>query len=275
MITIDQPTFEQHVPAFASAEDYTYMRIRPYIDVMTRAVEEREVKIGAETPGTLVSAVVRYVCLAAARKAAPQLDLVLTANGFGVVSNQNVAPASRERVDAMIEQLRIDESEAFDMLLAELLRTDWAKSATAEAYITSIIYSPSMMRRFGIKDEEGHEVYYQEWQGLQNQLAVAEEKVRTLISPELFDKLITVQRIPDTGHPHEYNVVLEQARRLVAAWISSDRFPQAPRALSHRLLDTIKNWSDMLTEYAGSSTCRAHNTKPYENKKEDSAYFFG
>ena len=270
MITIDQQTFEKYVPAFASAESYTFDRIRPYIDVMLRAIEVREVKTE-----DVQETAARYVCLAAARKAAPQLDLVLTANGFGVVSNQNVAPASRERVSAMIEQLRIDESEAFDMLLAELLRTDWAKSATAESYITSIIYSPSMMRRFGIKDEEGHEVYYQEWQGLQNQLAVAEEKVRTLISPELFDKLIEVQRIPDTEHPHEYNVVLEQARRLVAAWVSADRYPQAPRALSHRLLDTIRNWSDMLTEYGQSSTYRAHNTKPYENKKEDSTYFFG
>lgn len=275
MITIDQQTFEKYVPAFASAESYTFDRMSPYVDVMLRAVEGREVKTSDDMPEALRSAVVRYVCLAAARKAVPQLDLILTANGFGVVSNQNVAPASRERVNALIEQLRIDESEAFDMLLAELLQTDWAKSATAESYITSILYCPSMMRRYGIKDEEGNEVYYSEWQGLQNHLAVAEEKVRTLISPELFDKLIGVQRIPATEHPHEYNVVLEQARRLVAAWISVDRYPQAPRALSHRLLDTIKNWSDVLTEYVQSSTYRAHNSKPYENRKEDSAYFFG
>ena len=267
---IDQQTFEKHVPAFASADAYTFQRMSPYIDVMLRAVEGREVN----TEDVQV-AVERYVCLAAARKAVPQLDLVLTANGFGVVSNQNVAPASRDRVSALLEQLRIDESEAFDMLLAELLQTEWKDSATATTYIVSLLYSPTMMRRYGIKDEEGNEVYYQEWQGLQNRLAVAEENVRTLISPELYDRLVEVQRIPATGHPHEYNVVLEQARRLVAAWISVDRFPQAPRALSHRLLDTIKNWSDMLTEYAQSSTFRAHNTKPYENRKEDSAYFFG
>ena len=30
--------------------------------------------------------------------AVPQLDLVLTPNGFGIVSNSNIAPASKERV---------------------------------------------------------------------------------------------------------------------------------------------------------------------------------
>lgn len=275
MITIDQQTFEKYVPAFASAESYTFDRMSPYVDVMLRAVEGREVKTSDDMPEALRSAVVRYVCLAAARKAVPQLDLILTANGFGVVSNQNVAPASRERVGALIERLRIDESEAFDMLLAELLQTDWAKSATAESYITSLLYCPSMMRRYGIKDEEGREVYYSEWQGLQNHLAVAEEKVRTLISPELYDKLIEVQRIPDEEARSEYNIVLEQARKVVAAWISVDRYPQAPRALSHRLLDTINRYADKLKEYSNSSTYRARNTQGYENKKEDSAYFFG
>ena len=125
MITIDQQTFEKYVPAFASAESYTFDRMSPYVDVMLRAVEGREVNTSDDMPETLRSVVERYVCLAAARKAVPQLDLILTANGFGVVSNQNVAPASRERVNALIEQLRIDESEAFDMLLAELLQNDW------------------------------------------------------------------------------------------------------------------------------------------------------
>ena len=273
MITIDQQTFEKYVPAFASAESYTFDRMKPYIDVMLRAIEGRQVNTDELPTGQ--SAAMHYACVAAARKAVPQLDLMLTANGFGVVSNQNVAPASRERVNALIEQLRIDESEAFDRLINDLLQTDWAKSATAESYITSLLYCPSMMRRYGIKDEEGREVYYSEWQGLQNHLAVAEEKVRTLISPELYDKLIEVQRIPDEEARSEYNIVLEQARKVVAAWISVDRYPQAPRALSHRLLDTINRHADKLKEYSNSSTYRARNTQGYENKKEDSAYFFG
>lgn len=270
--TIDQKTFEEYVPAFASASDDTFVRMVPYLEMVGANVQKN---IGEHATDTMQLLIERYICVAAARMAAPQLDLVLTPNGFGVVSSQNVAPASRERVSALIERLRIDESVTFDLIVANLLETEWAKSPIAERYIVSLLYSPTLMKRYGIKDSEGKEVYYQEWQGLQNELAVAEEKVRTLISPELYDRLIEVQRIPDTEARTEYNIVLEQARKVVASWITVDRYPQAPRALSHRLLDTINRYADKLKEYSSSSTYRARNTQGYENKKEDSAYFFG
>lgn len=272
MITIDQQTFEKYVPAFASASDATFVRMVPYIKLVIAKVEKN---VGEHATDTTQLLIERYICVSAARTAAPQLDLVLTPNGFGVVSSQNVVPASRERVNALIEQLRIDESTTFDLIVANLLDTDWAKSPVAEQHIASLLYCPTMMRRYGIKNSEGKEVYFQEWQGLQNELAIAEEKVRTLISPELYDRLIEVQRIPDEEARSEYNIVLEQARKVVAAWITADRYPQAPRALSHRLLDTINRYADKLKEYSNSSTYRARNTQGYENKKEDSAYFFG
>ena len=41
----------------------------------------------------------RLVVADALRRAIPSLDIVLTPNGFGVVSTQNLAPASKPRVD--------------------------------------------------------------------------------------------------------------------------------------------------------------------------------
>jgi len=49
----------------------------------------------------------RIVCTKAFILAIPKLDLVLTPNGFGIVSNGNVAPASKERVDRLLNQLDI------------------------------------------------------------------------------------------------------------------------------------------------------------------------
>ena len=42
----------------------------------------------------------RAVVCEAMRTAIPSLDIVITPNGFGVVSNQNIAPASKERVES-------------------------------------------------------------------------------------------------------------------------------------------------------------------------------
>lgn len=41
----------------------------------------------------------------AMRHAVPQLDLILTPNGFGIVSNQNIAPASKERIERLLLSL--------------------------------------------------------------------------------------------------------------------------------------------------------------------------
>lgn len=45
------------------------------------------------------------VAAEAFRAAVPALDLILTNNGFGIVSNQSVAPASKDRVAALIAAL--------------------------------------------------------------------------------------------------------------------------------------------------------------------------
>ena len=89
-----------------------------------------------------------------------------------------------------------------------------------------------------------------------------------------FDVVFEVIVINDGSTDGTY-AVLEQARKVVAAWITADRYPQAPRALSHRLLDSVNRYADKLKEYSNSSTYRARNTQGYENRKEDSAYFFG
>ena len=49
--------------------------------------------------------------------AVPQLDLVLTPNGFGVVSNTNIAPASKERVERLLLSLEKMRDDTLSVLL--------------------------------------------------------------------------------------------------------------------------------------------------------------
>lgn len=48
----------------------------------------------------------RYISLYAFERAVPHLDLVLTPTGFGIVSNNTLSPASRERVQSLRDNLR-------------------------------------------------------------------------------------------------------------------------------------------------------------------------
>ena len=71
----------------------------------------------------------KLVASEALRRAIPSLDLVLTPNGFGVVSNQNVAPASKERVDRLIASLAGYRDECIANLLPALVgASQWLAS---------------------------------------------------------------------------------------------------------------------------------------------------
>lgn len=72
--------------------------------------------------------------------AVPSLDLVLTPNGFGIVSNANVAPASKERVERLIASLETERDRAIRLLLASLYgASKWTQSAQY-AYFSATMF---------------------------------------------------------------------------------------------------------------------------------------
>ena len=78
------------------------------------------------------------------RLSLPSLDLILTPNGFGVVSNANVAPASKERVDRLAASLADQRDKAIGALLM-LLRVNeqWMESERGRWLASSFFSSYS------------------------------------------------------------------------------------------------------------------------------------
>ena len=72
----------------------------------------------------------------AMRHAVPQLDLILTPNGFGIVSNQNVIPASKERIERLLLSLEKQRDDALAVILAML--PDAHHWTTRSSSITSL-----------------------------------------------------------------------------------------------------------------------------------------
>lgn len=68
----------------------------------------------------------QMVVAGAMMEAIPSLDVVLTPNGFGIVSNSNIAPASKERVRSLIDSMEAIRDNAIETLLPFLMkREDW------------------------------------------------------------------------------------------------------------------------------------------------------
>ena len=81
----------------------------------------------------------KIVVCEAYKNAIPSLDLILTPNGFGVVSNSNVAPASKERVYRLLESLETERDGAIRLLLSALPDVPgWCSTAQAEFFCSTL-----------------------------------------------------------------------------------------------------------------------------------------
>lgn len=270
-MTIDKKTLEKHVPAFVSPTEDLFVHISSFI---AGVLEDLIIKVGDSWESFLdkprfSSLAEKYVCCEAAYKAIPYLDIVATDTGFGVVSNQNVAPASAHRVNALRERLRVDKSVALDSLLDYLIKnSDWGSSDEAKATVQLLVWCPAVARRYGISFK-GDKVYHEEFEDIQWDLLMTESYVKMYISNELYDALIT--RVRTNKLEGAYAAVLKASYAYIAAYMESDH----PVLAFNSLLTILDEYADSLPEYKDSAAYRARHSELYKNKKDDGCFFFG
>ena len=272
MITLSKEAFERYVPAFRDAETRIFEAVLPYMQQYLDKARN-VIKIPEDYAGdALVEA---YVYRQAAWQALPHLDLVLTDNGFAVVSNNNLAPASRDRVAALHERLREEKADARDLLLMDLCRiTAWRDTEACRRLRSSLLWCPMLLRRYGVTAADGRQVFEREYNALLPQVLAAGEEAARIVSLEQMQWLLEHQdECDEDGEPDLRSVVREMCRRFMAAVIA-DRKP-AVRTLAAQIQDFLNRHANDLPEYAASSKFQADNFKPYENKRDDACFFFG
>jgi len=88
-----------------------------------------------EEADSLCSITTQVVVYEAFRCALPHLDVVLTPNGFGIVNNTNIAPASKERIERLLSSLLINRDTAICQLLTLLGKQQgWLATEQAEFF---------------------------------------------------------------------------------------------------------------------------------------------
>ena len=128
LITSDQQLRRYLPNAFDTVEGETtfHEKILPWLDqaerwVMTQFIGDDFAPEPLRTCATLV------VVHEAFMRAVPSLDLVLTPNGFGIVSNQNIAPASPHRISRLLGSLETSRDIAIEQLIHNLfLNSTWS-----------------------------------------------------------------------------------------------------------------------------------------------------
>lgn len=258
---ITKSYFEAIVPSFRDCEDEIFHSIEPFLQNIAQSVQsEFELTQEQTESETIAPLFFAYVCKRTAYEALSHLDLILTANGFAVASNQNLTPASRQRVYDLRERLRREKSDARDALMAEL--------ATSGLYAPkTLLWSPKLIRKYGIRTKDGNMVYEEEMQLVQTDIDAAQHKCAMIISEEQMEELVSLQETMF------YNDLTDLCRRFIASHVKGDF--RHIRLMTNHVQDYLNRHADDLPVYKSSSKYEADHFVSYENKREDSTFFFG
>ena len=211
--------------------------------------------------------------------AVPSLDLVLTPNGFGIVSNQNIAPASKERVDRLLASLETERDQAIDLLLPRLpLLTDWLQSAQGQYFAATLFPNLSLCRRLAIRQH-----LWAEYQALHDRLIKIEN---TLAETYFSQEQMAVFRekslhLLTNCHPLMLQVI-RSLQSLELILISTESNPSSPsgdkRGASiqsfYDLVNTIREHEDVFPEWHASATAELYTPVVFRNKKTSGGYWF-
>ena len=264
--------FENIVSVATSSHVEVYEKVEPQFvstlddckagvlgDVGTSAIE-------GEGNEKLKNAVKKWVALQAFLSVFRQLDLVLTPTGFGVVSTQQMAPASKQRVDALIGHLRDSILIAQGQLLAELCKVSgWGTTTQALENIGNLFFDFRMLQKM-----QGPAASHLEWQAAQRLIGEADEHLRLKLSNQYMDALLDHVRCGTVTV--DDNPVIFQCRHIINLWIAGDQ--EAVKLKMRRLLNMLDADLEKYSIYAEHGYPVNHHEN-FKNTQDAPAYIFG
>ena len=218
----------------------------------------------ADDPLRILSA--KLIVTEALRRAIPSLDVVLTPNGFGVVSNQNIAPASKERVDRLIGSLADSRDECIANLLPALSgESQWLTSSQAS------FFGETLFPDLAITDQvKGTGSKWERYLALRPKILDIEASLaEEFFSPELMVRLRN--EVLRKTHTADLARVINAIRGQVVDILNggSIRMRDMIDVVNH-----IRRFPDLFPEWHASETAKLFAPPIFKNKKEARGYFF-
>ena len=209
----------------------------------------------------------RLVVADALRRAIPSLDIVLTPNGFGVVSTQNLAPASKPRVDRLVGSMLAHRDDCIAALLPELVgASKWLTSPQADFFGSTLFPDLGIVDAVGGATGSKWEKYLElRPQVIDLEASLAEE----WLSPGLMSALRSENLRGDLTEKR--SVIVRQVKAQILGYLKSGSFS------SHRLADIvnrIRENKDDFPEWHRSETAKLFAPPVFRNEKKAKGYWF-
>lgn len=160
---------------------------------------------------TLLKKCQRVIAVEAFLKSIPEMDLVLTDAGFGVISSQDIAPASKERVANLTMGLQAKLDDAKDDLVRYLLSSstysDWRGTEQFARLSDGLILTYAEFKDVAVLNAITVKNYPQNWSGFLKLNAALNLALMTdvaaYISPDYADELLEKIRDNEVIVPNE------------------------------------------------------------------------
>lgn len=270
-LKISKQAFDLAVPAAKESKGVIFAKLEGKIN---RAIEDiaddRLGDIGIafvnnHSDGPLAKAVMDLASVDVFLREMRDLDLVLTETGFGIVSTNNTAPASKIRVDALDGELRVKWLQLSDDIMAQCFKLEgW--------YQQGLVIIDTLFCFFGfLKKYAGFQApISKDWENATATILDTDRWLRDKISDEFMDELIL--QMATNSLSDKNKGVVHQIRRIIGVAILGNK--GTAYEYFRRLMNTLEGDLESFSTYAGSQAYEANHFKPYENKAEDGAFHF-
>lgn len=276
MITIFKEDFERSLPVGASAHDEVFEAVYPAIEAALNNYYDMLLgEPGAQrVESTDESEPLKYyfkmlVCVDAFLSVFRQLDLVLTSTGFGIVSNDTISPASKQRVDALEGLLRTALCRARAMVVQQLRSEEWGVTEQAQNFVRHIYTE----HYFFFATPGSGSRSYKDWEALQGAIVEAEEQLRVRFSDEQIEEVLRAWRCKSRERMIGYGSFVQLARDFVDIWASKGR-EALHSALFRRLERLVEGCPETFCIYPTTTAYSSAHMLTFSNKKESSAFLF-
>ena len=210
----------------------------------------------------------KLIAYQAYMSAVPSLDLVLTPNGFGIVSNTNIVPASKERIDRLLVSLESERDRNINQLILRLSsRPEWRESQQGKYFASTMFPFQSLCHRLAIREH-----IWDSYQKLHDRLI----KIETVLADTYFShKQMTVFRNHvitqlRTAKPLEEQVI--RTLQSLEMMLVSDM--QVHPQSFYDLVNIIREHEEVFPAWHSSSVAELYTPKVFENKKKSGGFWF-
>ncbi len=204
-------------------------------------------------------------------RAVPSLDLVLTPNGFGIVSNQNVAPASRDRVARLMASLETSRDDCIEQLVGYLFRSEeWWQSPTRQWFTATLFPNIDLANLCGFTDHR-----WANYLGLRSKVIDLEQRIaEEFISPEqlaVFREEVLSMAWDFSITASCHSQIIERLRSVIVLALQDK--PLNIQSLRD-IVDFMRKHEQQFQEFRHSRTYKLFEPPIFENKKKNHGYFF-